>query len=76
MQNYIKIISILIRNKFKNITKFEQNAFISKFIIEKNIFPIMSSPGNSGLINEFIVSGNTIKNIEVMNFILKKIIFR
>ena len=76
IKHICKIISILIRNKFKNITKIEENAFISKFIIEKLLLPIMSSPGNYGLISELIVSGNTIKNIEVMNFILKKIIFR
>ena len=30
-----KIISILIKNRFKDITKTEENAFISKFLIEK-----------------------------------------
>ena len=73
IKHICKIISILIRNKFKNITKIEENAFISKFIIEKLLIPIISSPGNYGLISELVVSGNTIKNIEVMNIILKKL---
>ena len=73
IKHICKIISILIRNKFKNITKFEENAFISKFIIEILLLPIMSFPGNYALISELIISGNTIKNIEVMNNILKKL---
>ena len=67
-----KIISILIKKKFKNISKIEENAFISKFIIEKLLIPIISFPNFNALISEFVISGNTIKNIEVLNFILKK----
>ena len=68
-----KIISLLIKNKFKNITKFEENAFISQFIIGKLLIPIISFPSQNALISEFIVSGNTIKNIKVMNYILQKL---
>ena len=35
-----KIISILIKNRFKDITKTEENAFISKFLIEKLLIRI------------------------------------
>ena len=68
-----KIISFLIRQKFKNITKVEENAFISKFILEKLLIPIIIQPSHNALINEFIISGNTIKNIQQMNLILKKL---
>ena len=66
-----KIISILIRNKFKDISKIEENAFISKFIIGKLLIPIISFPNFNALISEFVISGNTIKNIEALNIILK-----
>ena len=68
-----KIISILIRKKFQNITKAEENAFISKFIIEKLLIPMISRPSHYALINEFIVSGNTLNNLNEMNFILQKL---
>ena len=67
-----KIISILIKKKFKNISKDDENSFISKFIIEKLLIPIISSPSSNALI-DFIISGNTKKNINVMNFIIKKL---
>ena len=39
-----KIISILIKNKFQDISLIEENKFISKFIIEKLFIPIISNP--------------------------------
>ena len=68
-----KIISILIRNKFNDISKIEENEFISKFIIGKILLPIFSFPSFNALICDFIISGNTIKNIESVSFILKKL---
>ena len=67
-----KIISILIRNKFKDISKIEENAFISKFVIEKLLIPIISFPNFNALISDFVISGNTIKNIKTLNSILIK----
>ena len=67
-----KIISILIKNKFKDITKTEENAFISQFIIGKLLIPILSFPSQYAYISEFL-SENTIKNIKVLNYILKKV---
>ena len=67
-----KIISILIRNKFKDISKVEENAFISKFFIEKLLIPIISFPNFNALISDFVISGNTIKNIKTLNSILIK----
>ena len=68
-----KIISILIRNKFKDISKIEENAFISKFVIEKLLIPIISFPNFNALISDFVISGNTIKNIKTLNSILKQL---
>ena len=68
-----KIISVLIRNKFKDISKIEENAFISKFIINKLLIPFISSPSFKAVISDFVISGNTIKNLKTINIILKKL---
>ena len=68
-----KIISILVKSKFKDISKTEENAFISKFLIEKLLIPIISFPSYNALINDFVISRNTLTNIKALNFILKKL---
>ena len=68
-----KVIAILIKNKFKEITKIQINAFISKFLLEKLLIPIILSPNYLALINDFIISGNTLKNIKTICFILTKL---
>ena len=68
-----KIISILIKKKFNNISKNEENTFISKFIIGKLLIPIISFPSLNAYISDFIISRNTIKNINILNFIIKKL---
>jgi len=68
-----KIIAILIKNKFKEVTKIQINAFISKFLLEKLLIPIILSPNYQALINDFIISGNTCKNIKIICNILKKL---
>ena len=65
-----KIISILIRKKFKNILKYEENAFISKFLLGKLLMPIISFPSFNALISDYVISGNTLKNIKIINYIL------
>ena len=68
-----KIISKLIKNKFQDINVVGENKFISKFIIEKLLIPIMSYPSYNALISDFIISKNTIQNINLINVILKKL---
>ena len=68
-----KIIDILIKNKFKNITESEANGFISRFIIDKILIPIISLPNHNSLITDFVISGNTFKNIKIINYIIKKL---
>ena len=68
-----KIISILIKNKFKEATTIQINTFISKFLIELLLIPIISFPNYQALINDFVISGNTYKNIKKMKIILKKL---
>ena len=70
-----KVISILIRNKFKDITKIEENAFISKFLLGKLLIPIISFPSSNAIISDFVISGITLKNIKIVNTILKRLFY-
>ena len=47
--------------------------FISRFIIEKLLIPIISVPNFNALISDFVISGITVKNIKKISFILKKL---
>ena len=73
IKSICKIISILIRNKFKNITKAEENGFVAKFLLGRLLIPMISSPSFNCLISDFVISGNTLKNINVLNIILSKL---
>jgi len=68
-----KIISVLIKNKYKDIPKYLENAFISKFFIDKLLIPILQNPSFNALLNDFIISGNTTSNINIVIYIVKKI---
>ena len=73
IKSICKIISILIKNKFKDINKIEENAFISKFIVGKLLIPFMSYPSSNALISDFVISRITLKNIKIINLILKRL---
>ena len=72
IKNICKIISTLVRNKFKDITKVEENIFLSKFFIEKLLIPILNDPSTNTLLNDFVISGSTLDNILVVGTIIKK----
>ena len=65
-----KIISILIRNKFKNITKFQEISFLSKFFIQKLLIPILDNPITNALINDFVITENTQYNLSKIRICL------
>ena len=67
-----KIISILLKNKFKDIPKHIENAFISKFFVDKLLIPMLQSPNNNALIDNIIISGYTSDNMNFIIYILKK----
>ena len=67
---FCKIISILIKKKFPNITRVEENAFISQFFFYNLFVPIFNNPSIGTLINNFIISGNTIHNLNIISYIL------
>ena len=73
IKSICKIISEFVKNKFKNISKIEENDFISKFLIEKLLIYFLTSPNFNALINDFIISDSTINNIQGITFSLKNI---
>ena len=68
-----KIISILIKKKFPNINKSQINSFIAKFFFNKILFPIFENPLHKGLINEYIISRETINNIKIVIDIISQL---
>ena len=69
-----KIISILIRKKFPNITTVEENAFISQFFFYNLFVPIFNNPSTGALINNFIISGNTTHNLSIISYIILQLV--
>ena len=67
-----KIISLLIKNKYKDIPKYLENAFLSKFFFDKLLNPMLKNPSFNALINDFIISENTMINLNIITHILKK----
>ena len=65
-----KIIFSLISKKYKRFNKFHQYAFISKFFFGKLFSPIFENPGLGAFINTFIISTQTIKNLELIQKII------
>ena len=68
-----KIISALIQKKFSDISIIKRKIFISKFFYKKLIMPILVNPEIELLINNFIISGFTWSNLNVINQILNKL---
>ena len=65
-----KIISILIEKKFQNINTTKKNAYIANFLFKQLLIPILSNPAIGVLINNFIISSNTLLNLKLINEIL------
>ena len=68
-----KMIFILVKKKFPELSLAEYNAFISKFFFDKLFSPVLENPGTWALINNFIISGVTKSNLKIISFIVKKI---
>jgi hypothetical protein len=62
-----KIIFSLIQKRFHFLNIFQQYTFISKFFFEKLFSPIFQNPSLGALINSFIISTTTLKNLEEIN---------
>ena len=70
---FCKIISVLISKKFPEINIIQKNRFISQFFFKKLIKPILDNPGMELLINNFIISGYTLSNLNIINEVLYKL---
>ena len=68
-----KMIYILIKKKFHELSLAEYNAFISKFFFDKLFAPIFENPGTWALINNFIISGVTKSNLGIISFLVKRL---
>ena len=70
---FCKIINILIQKKYPEINTSKRLAFISQFFFKKIIAPFFADPTIELLINNFIISGYTVSNINIMTEILGKL---
>ena len=68
-----KIILILFQKKFPNMNKAQQTAFMSKFFFNKLFLPVLKNPSLGALINEFIISEETINNLTAISEIISKL---
>ena len=69
-----KIITILVKKKFKNLTILQRNILLSKFFFETLFLPAFKDPKFGSFINNFIISGATIQNLEMISEIIHKLI--
>ena len=69
-----KIISVLIQQKFPEISIRERNAFIGQYIFGTIILPFLCEPSNELLMNDGLISDNTIYNLNMISAIFKKLI--
>ena len=68
-----KMISILIKKKFPEIIKSDENAFISRFLFINLLFPLFKKP-NYIYINNFIISEITLFNINYLLNIFEQLL--
>ena len=69
-----KIISELIINKFPDINEPQKMAFISCFFCKILLIPVLENPGFNLLIDNFIISRNTLNNIKIIVKVLGQLI--
>ena len=73
VKSLCKIISILISKKFPEINEIQKNAYVSCFFFGKLLIPILSNPAVNALIGEFIISRNTLHNLNLISNIILKL---
>ena len=61
-----KIILQLVNNKFPDANEIQKNLFISKFLYKTLMFPIFQKPDINALINDYIISNNTLYNMNII----------
>ena len=71
---FCKIISNLVEQKFPSITEPEKMIFVSKFLFKVILIPILKNPAVEALINNFIITENTLDNLQIISQILDKLV--
>ena len=69
-----KIIITILKKKFKNISKIEENIILSKFFFNKIFLPAFKDPKFGSFINNFIISGVTNHNLEIISEVIEKMV--
>ena len=65
-----KMILQLISNKFPDSSEIQKNLFINKFLYNILMFPIFEKPDINALINDYIISNNTLYNLKIISYII------
>ena len=71
---FCKIISILITKKFPNISSIDRNSYIGAFFFKIIFLPIFKNPSIEALINEFIITRNSLYNFSIISDIINQLI--
>ena len=71
---FCKIISILITKKFPNINTIEKNSYLGAFFFKIIFSPIFKNPSIEALINDFIISRNSLNNFSIISDIINQLI--
>ena len=61
-----KFISLLIKKKFPNSSKIEQNAFVSRFFFCNLFWPVLQDSSLGALIDNYIIPPNTMNNLKII----------
>ena len=70
-----KIISILIKKKFPNVIKVDQNRFIYDFLFHRLLFPILNNISLKVFLNEYMISESTASKLKIIQEILQPMIY-
>ena len=72
MKCICKMISILLERKFPDINEIQKYRFISKFIFNNLLIPVLINPTQGVLISNYIISNNTMHNMNLAIKIIEK----
>ena len=71
---FSKIISLLIEQKFPEITESEKIIFFGKFFFGRLLIPILRNPRTEAFISNIIISENTMNNLQLICDIISKFV--
>ena len=69
-----KIIYLLLKKRFKNISEMQLIILVCRFLFDKLIIPILENPDSSNIVKLTILTLNTRKTLFSISLVLKKLI--